>query len=68
MILSKIQHENIIKLVGKYRNKKYYNIILEFCNGGDLKNYLKSNGNQLLESVARDIIRQILEAVDYLHS
>lgn len=41
MILSKVEHENIIKLIGKYRNKEYYNIILEYCNGGDLKNYLK---------------------------
>lgn len=41
MILSKARHPNIIKLIQKYRNKEYYNIILEYCNGGDLKNYLK---------------------------
>jgi serine/threonine protein kinase len=41
MILSKISHPFIIKLIGKYRTKEYYNIILEYCNGGDLKNYLK---------------------------
>lgn len=39
MILSKINHPNIIKLIQKYRTKEFYNIILEYCNGGDLKNY-----------------------------
>jgi serine/threonine-protein kinase ULK/ATG1 len=56
MILSKIEHENIIKLIGKYRSKEYYNILLEYCNGGDLKNYIKENG-VLPEIRARDIIK-----------
>jgi serine/threonine-protein kinase ULK4 len=56
MILSKTNHKNIISLVGKYRNKEYYNLILEYCNGGDLKNYLKFN-RALPEEVARDIIK-----------
>jgi len=30
--------------MGKNRNKEYYNIVLEYCNGGDLKNYIKENG------------------------
>lgn len=53
-------------MVGKYRNKEYYNLILEYCNGGDLKNYLKFN-RVLPETVARDIIKQILSALLYLH-
>jgi len=44
MILSKVNHKNIIKLVGKNRNKEFYNIVLEYCNSGDLKNYIKENG------------------------
>jgi len=44
MILSKMNHKNIIKLVGKNRNKEFYNIVLEYCNSGDLKNYIKENG------------------------
>jgi len=44
MILSTTSHPNIIKLLGKYRSKQYYNLILEYCNEGDLKNYLKTHG------------------------
>ncbi|CDW80352.1 kinase family protein [Stylonychia lemnae] len=66
MILSKIQHPNITKLIGKYRNKEFYNIVLEYCNGGDLKNYLKQNG-VLPEITARKLMKQLLRSLQYLH-
>eukprot|EP00347_Sterkiella_histriomuscorum_P022146 403331520 len=66
MILSKINHPNIIKLIQKYRNKEFYNIILEYCNGGDLKNHLKQNG-VFSEISARDLIIQLVSALKYLH-
>ncbi len=56
VILSKVKHDNIIRLVGKYRNKEHYNIVLEYCNGGDLKNHMKCNG-VLPEMIARRIIK-----------
>ena len=67
MILSKTNHHNLIKLFGKYRTKDYYYIIAEYCNGGDLKNFIKKYG-KLREPMAREIIKQSLEALQYLHN
>lgn len=41
MILSKAKHSRIIKLFGKFRVKDYYHIIIEYCNGGDLRHFIK---------------------------
>lgn len=41
-LLSKMENERIIKLFGKYRTEQFYNIIVEYCNGGDLRNFLRS--------------------------
>lgn len=38
--MSKMENERIIKLYGKYRTEEFYNIIMEYCNGGDLRNFL----------------------------
>lgn len=35
-----MENERIIKLIGKYRTEQFYNIIMEYCNGGDLRNFL----------------------------
>lgn len=56
MILSKISHPNVISIIGKYRSKDYYDIVLDYCNGGTLKNYLKNHG-PLKEIEARQIIK-----------
>eukprot|EP00347_Sterkiella_histriomuscorum_P015900 403355258 len=66
IILHQLQHENVINYIGKYRNKDYYNIILEHCNGGDLNSYIKKYG-RLSELETKNIIRQLTEALSYLH-
>ncbi|CDW81970.1 UNKNOWN [Stylonychia lemnae] len=65
-ILMSLQHNNIINLIGKYRNQEFYNIILEKCDGGDLNSYIKEKG-RLQESLVSDIIYQITDALSYLH-
>jgi serine/threonine protein kinase len=47
-----------MKMYGKYRTKEHYNIVLEYCNGGDLKNFIKQYG-KLREPMAREIILQL---------
>ena len=66
MILAKLNHGNLIKMHGKYRTKDFYNIILEYCNGGTLYNFLGKFG-KLREPMARSIIKQLTEGLQYLH-
>lgn len=35
------QHENIIRLIDVFENQKYFYIVLENMEGGDLFDYLK---------------------------
>ena len=53
-------------MYGKYRTKEYYNIVLEYCNGGDLKNFIKSYG-KMKENMARKVVKQLTKAINYLH-
>ena len=39
-----MKHEHIVKLVGKERDTDNYYLIMEYCSGGDLYNYIKKNG------------------------
>lgn len=59
-----MENERIIKLFGKYRTEQFYNIIMEYCNGGDLRNFLLTHsfglnplagaiGSQMRESMAQ---------------
>jgi serine/threonine protein kinase len=41
-ILSKLDHPNIVKYYDSFIEKNYLNIIMEFCEGGDLSNVLKN--------------------------
>ncbi len=40
-ILSKLEHPNIVKYYDSFIEKNFLNIIMEFCEGGDLANFLK---------------------------
>ncbi len=40
-ILSKLDHPHIVKYYDSFIEKNLLNIIMEFCEGGDLANYLK---------------------------
>jgi serine/threonine protein kinase len=62
MILQKTNHSNLLKMYGKYRTKEHYNILLEYCNGGDLKSFVREFG-KMREHMAREIIKQILTAL-----
>jgi NIMA (never in mitosis gene a)-related kinase len=44
-------------------------ILLDYCDKGDLDNYLKNqNGFKLTEARIKRLIIEILLAIDYLHS
>ena len=65
-ILRQISHPNIINIFEIFSDNKKYYIMSEFCEGGELLDMIakKSSFN---EFDAARIIRQILQAVNYLH-
>jgi len=43
-ILSKIKHQNIVRLEEFVQTSNNYYLIFEYCAGGDLREFLKSEG------------------------
>ncbi|TDH10513.1 hypothetical protein EPR50_G00075860 [Perca flavescens] len=67
MILKLINHPNILQLIDTFETRKEYLIIQELATGGDVFDWILDQGNYT-ERDASNVIRQVLEAVAYLHS
>jgi serine/threonine protein kinase len=78
-ILSRLDHQHIIKLVesnlkGDYlyladgRKILVFYIVLEFAEGGDLFDYLQVLGKGFSEEVSRYYFHQLVNAIEYLHN
>ncbi|XP_035014007.1 caM kinase-like vesicle-associated, like isoform X1 [Hippoglossus stenolepis] len=67
MILKLVNHPNILQLIDTYETRKEYFIIQELATGGDVFDWILDQGNYT-ERDASNVIRQVLEAVAYLHS
>ncbi|KAL3804535.1 hypothetical protein HJC23_002574 [Cyclotella cryptica] len=70
-LLSKINHENIMKMVDCYEDEDYLHIVTEKYTGGELFDKIIDNATVqgcLREEEAAKIIEQLLMAVSYLHS
>lgn len=66
-ILQKVRHPNIIALEALYETSNYLFFVMELVTGGELFDHLMQKGS-FSEKEASKIIRQILEALKYLHS
>lgn len=60
-------HKNIIKLEEVFEDEEYYYMLMELADKGNLFGYLKSKG-QLTEKESKNFMKDILEAIYYLHS
>ena len=58
---------NIVKIFETYETKKHYCIVMEYICAGDLLSYIKKRG-KLTEQVAKFIFKQIVLALQYIHS
>eukprot|EP00871_Galdieria_phlegrea_P002514 jgi/Galph1/3263/GphlegSOOS_G1922.1 len=65
-ILKTMQHPNIVQTYDIFETKTRIYIVLEYMEGGELFNAI-ANAGHFSESDARDIIREILHGVGYLH-
>ena len=70
--LKEFDHPNIIKLYDVKLKPDNIYLVMEYCNGGSLKkalnNYKMTYGKPFSEEIVKYLMRQILSAVDYLHS
>jgi calcium-dependent protein kinase len=65
-ILRELDHPNIVKVLEFYQNDKYFFIVTEYLEGGELFDRIMDN-SVLNEESACTIMEQVLSAVAYLH-
>jgi len=65
-IMRKLKHKNIIGLFEVYDEKENIYLVMELVTGGELFDQIVSRGTYS-EADAANVIRQILEAVEYMH-
>jgi len=66
-VLRCLQHPNIVQLLEIYDNKSHLHLVMQLVSGGELFDRIVEKGSYT-EKDASHLIRQILDAVSYLHS
>jgi serine/threonine protein kinase len=66
-VLRDLDHDSVIKMYEVYESTKYVHLILEYLKGGELFLKIKRNGC-FNEGVACDIMKELLIAIEYIHS
>lgn len=65
-IQSRLEHDNVAKLLGCFESELHVFLILEYFSGGDLEQRLHEHG-PFSEPEARGMLRQLLSGISYLH-
>ena len=66
-LLSRLDHPNIIKYYETYDDEEEFHIVMTYCTGGELFDYLRARGN-LSEKETAKIIYQILHGIAHCHA
>lgn len=64
-IFSKLSHPSIVKYIDSFKTEESLCIVMEYVSGGDLHGVV-SEKRQLTESVVKNYMMQLLDALDYL--
>jgi len=67
-ILKICQFPNIIRLLDIFENETTLFLVLEYLPGGDMFDYLQERGFDIDESQAKEFVKKIANALEYLHS
>ena len=65
-IMKKIKHSNVINLLEVFESPKHLLMIMEYVNGGDLLQFIKSRG-RMKEEDAKHIFKQICYGLGHIH-
>uniref|UniRef100_A0A023F5S3 Calcium/calmodulin-dependent protein kinase type 1 n=2 Tax=Triatoma TaxID=30075 RepID=A0A023F5S3_TRIIF len=65
-VLRRLTHPNIVQLLETFEDKQKVYLIMELVTGGELFDRIVEKGSYT-EKDASDLIRQVLEAVNYMH-
>ena len=66
-LMRKLNHPNITKILETFEDEKFYFIIMEYINGGNLFSYVKKR-RKLSEKVAKFLFKQIILGIKHIHS
>lgn len=66
-IMKLLNHPNIVKLFEVIETKKTLYLVMEYITNGEVREFIVKKG-RIKENVARQMFRQIVSAVQYLHS
>jgi len=67
-IMKLCRHPNVVRLLDHFENSEYIFLVMEYLSGGDLGNYLNKKNFKFSEKQAADIMYQIANGLNYLHS
>lgn len=62
------ENPHLIRYLDFKETKNNLYVFFEFCNGGDLKNFWELAGQKLPEPLVREIFKQLITGVDFLHN
>ncbi|OMJ74356.1 hypothetical protein SteCoe_26745 [Stentor coeruleus] len=65
-VLKKLNHENIVSYIDSFEDSSFLYIVTELCQEKNLYEKIKKAG-KLKENTVKEILLQILSAVEYLH-
>ena len=66
-ISSELNHPNIIKIYKILEDDRYYLVVMEYCEEGELFNYIVKK-DKLSEKESAFFYYQLINAIEYLHS
>jgi serine/threonine protein kinase len=67
-IMKLCRHPNVVRLLDHFENSEYIFIVMEYLSGGDLGNHLHVKNFNFTEKRASEILFQIAQGLNYLHS
>ena len=66
-LMKTLKHNSIVKIFEIFETQKYILLTMEYVCGGDLLSFVRKR-TKLNETTAKFIFRQIMEAIQYIHS
>ena len=65
-IVQSLDHKHIVKMVDFFEETDYFFLVMDYMTGGDVFDRIVDK-NQYTEKDARDLVRILLEAVEFMH-